>query len=325
MEHKDYIDFAKGIGILLVIQGHGIFNNIGLNMFHMPLFFFLSGITFIPPKQYSQFLIRKINRIVVPWVFFTLLSNFVEVFVGNLTPTGVFNAPLWFLQTLMVALIIYSTLHSFVKNEFVLHVIMFVIPIMVYVVTKYTNAASVFHFGLIRALEASFFIHLGWTFNKYYKPDSKSRCAFLGIISSIIFAAFLFYSLRKYHLADASFINTKIYTYNLLLSMIVMISGIMCIVFLSMIISKISFINWLGKNSLVILAVHFPILQRLNYLCFYCFTDLHVTIMWQKGVLALLAYLITLSFSILAAYLCNRYIPKLTGYDNLVNLPINKM
>ena len=50
-ERLDYIDLAKGIGILLVVIGHGAFNNFGINIFHMPLFFCISGLTFTPPIQ----------------------------------------------------------------------------------------------------------------------------------------------------------------------------------------------------------------------------------------------------------------------------------
>lgn len=47
----DSIDLAKGIGIILVIIGHGIMNNFAINVFHMPLFFFLAGLTFTPPMH----------------------------------------------------------------------------------------------------------------------------------------------------------------------------------------------------------------------------------------------------------------------------------
>ena len=47
--YSPQIDLAKGIGILLVIVGHGLFSNFAIDSFHMPLFFFLTGLTFTPP------------------------------------------------------------------------------------------------------------------------------------------------------------------------------------------------------------------------------------------------------------------------------------
>lgn len=49
--HFDYIDLAKGVGIILVILGHGMFPcHFAIDAFHMPLFFVLAGITFKQPK-----------------------------------------------------------------------------------------------------------------------------------------------------------------------------------------------------------------------------------------------------------------------------------
>lgn len=50
IERINYIDIAKGIGILLVVLGHG-YSNINpvycwINSFHMPLFFILTGVLF---------------------------------------------------------------------------------------------------------------------------------------------------------------------------------------------------------------------------------------------------------------------------------------
>lgn len=62
-DRESWVDYAKGIGIILVVYGHvarGLFNSgisVPLNLyhlldsivntFHMPLFFFLSGLFFI--------------------------------------------------------------------------------------------------------------------------------------------------------------------------------------------------------------------------------------------------------------------------------------
>lgn len=49
--HLDYLDLAKGIGIMTVILGHGMFpNHFLIDSFHMPLFFILTGLTFTPPQ-----------------------------------------------------------------------------------------------------------------------------------------------------------------------------------------------------------------------------------------------------------------------------------
>ncbi|MGB1249760.1 MAG: acyltransferase family protein [Candidatus Promineifilaceae bacterium] len=73
-----YIDIAKGIGILLVVFGHSrlvldtkgeLFNVIF--SFHMPLFFFLSGIFFNPTITFPNLLARRAKSLLRPY-FVTL-------------------------------------------------------------------------------------------------------------------------------------------------------------------------------------------------------------------------------------------------------------
>ena len=69
----DWIDAAKGIGILLVIIGHSginVFLEKWIYSFHLPLFFILSGYLFSYDDNFKEFLRKKIKTIVVP--YFTL-------------------------------------------------------------------------------------------------------------------------------------------------------------------------------------------------------------------------------------------------------------
>ncbi len=73
-ERVAHIDIAKGIGILLVIFGHNwiVLNNKGeiyniVYSFHIPLFFFLSGIFFDPYKPFMATLKEKANTLLKPY------------------------------------------------------------------------------------------------------------------------------------------------------------------------------------------------------------------------------------------------------------------
>ena len=80
---------------------------------------------------------------------------------------------------------------------------------------------------------------------------------------------------------------------------------------------KIAPVNWIGKHSLVIMLVHFPIQERLNQVVFGLLQTYDLATV-TKIILAIVAYIITLSFSIGAVIFCRRFIPKLSGYSNLV-------
>ena len=81
----EYLDIAKGIGILLVVLGHNDFEVISpfvqrlIYSFHMPLFFFLSGYfinAFIP---FFDFFKKRFNSLMKPYFFTIFLIYFTSV------------------------------------------------------------------------------------------------------------------------------------------------------------------------------------------------------------------------------------------------------
>jgi len=70
------IDIAKGICILLMVVGHsGAPKSViyYIYAFHMPFFFFVSGITTTIDKPFLQFLKGKLNGLVVPFLFYYVI------------------------------------------------------------------------------------------------------------------------------------------------------------------------------------------------------------------------------------------------------------
>lgn len=69
-----WLDIAKGMGIVSVFWGHTLFKDeiwrIWIYSFHMPLFFFLSGITYneIKYDKIKKLLIAKSKSILIPYI-----------------------------------------------------------------------------------------------------------------------------------------------------------------------------------------------------------------------------------------------------------------
>ncbi len=129
------IDVAKGIGIILVVFAHvnytpGLLKTI--YSFHMPLFFLISGMMYRKDRytSFSQFLYRKVQTLICPYVFFYMLalvleygvkllsggfagfqfSEFLDHFVQMFISQGsakVVSAPLWFVLCLFAVEILY--------------------------------------------------------------------------------------------------------------------------------------------------------------------------------------------------------------------------
>ncbi|MGH8582442.1 MAG: acyltransferase family protein [Gammaproteobacteria bacterium] len=110
----DWVDYAKGIGISLVVYGHvlrGIYHAaLGLSeafffysdsivySFHMPLFFFLSGLfvrNSLSTRGGLAFLTEKLRLIVYPYFIWSLLQGGVEVVFSDYTNGNATVAELW--------------------------------------------------------------------------------------------------------------------------------------------------------------------------------------------------------------------------------------
>lgn len=85
LKRIEYIDIARGIGILLVVLGHNDFGYISLfghkliYSFHMPLFFFLSGYFLKTSIPFADFIKKRFNSLLKPYFFTIFLIYFMNV------------------------------------------------------------------------------------------------------------------------------------------------------------------------------------------------------------------------------------------------------
>lgn len=80
MDRKYHIDFLKVVLIFLVILGHmnSPFSKI-IFSFHMPMFFFLSGMLLNVEKDFSARIKNDFNRLLIPFFGFAILGLVVEI------------------------------------------------------------------------------------------------------------------------------------------------------------------------------------------------------------------------------------------------------
>lgn len=140
MERNSWVDYAKAIGIILVVYGHvsrGV-HKAGVHMdeslfqlvdsiiysFHMPLFFFLSGLFFynsFKSRGASRLIANKVDTIIYPYILWSLLQGSIETILskytnGSVTFSEVLSlawqprAQFWFLYTLFLVFVISSFL-----------------------------------------------------------------------------------------------------------------------------------------------------------------------------------------------------------------------
>jgi len=139
----EYLDIARGIGILLVVLGHNDFEAISLFVhqviysFHIPLFFFLSGYFINISIPFFDFVKKRFNSLLKPFLFTIFLIYFTSVsfekmgfsmaitrIVKSLYGTGHYIdwVQLWFLPELFVVSLyafLFLTLVSRLNNRWI--------------------------------------------------------------------------------------------------------------------------------------------------------------------------------------------------------------
>lgn len=149
MQERDvWVDYAKALGIVLVVFGHvarGLHDaGIPVNeplftlvdsvvySFHMPLFFFLSGLFFYNSfgKRGALGLVgSKVDTIVYPYIVWSILQGLTEAFLstytnGNVSYSEVFTtllwsprAQFWFLYALFVVFVVATLVFSLLSRR----------------------------------------------------------------------------------------------------------------------------------------------------------------------------------------------------------------
>lgn len=273
-----WIDTCKGIGILLVVIGHTMIENKyrgPIYSFHMPLFFFISGYLF-SIKKYSniaQILFSKAKSLLVPYILFSFISiilirillnqpiavsTFIRTLLVSKRNAIYYDDPLWFLTSLFTVEIMYYLLLKYLKNNLL---IFFIVILFAYFSCFKLNALSgknILPWSFDQSLYFIFYYGLGnFVKNLGLLKNNLKKSIYL-IVFSLIYLLLL---------VDSSLYNQGLNSLNTYLDIPVNIVSffnivlsalipIIFIIYISQFLSSISYINFLGRNSLVLLALH---------------------------------------------------------------------
>lgn len=166
MKRNTYIDYLKGIAIIMVVLGHcwklpqDVFRLI--YSIHMPLFFAISGYLLAgrEDEPLGRFIIKKAKSLLIPYIVFCLISCVFRVVIlgkclsvkeavtavllGGKNLIIIFNFSLWFLPVLFISIVLFKLLLYFKKREYIVGIsvlILFVISprIQAYVYSIYNS------------------------------------------------------------------------------------------------------------------------------------------------------------------------------------------
>lgn len=274
MKRYDWVDVAKGIGIILVVMGHSRFNTgivaRWIASFHMPLFFVLAGFCYDEFKYptYAMYVKRKVLALVYPYFTLSLLVigmfqllyfgddpafTAKQLFIGGTLKGSTFGA-FWFITSLFCVELLYAGFARLVSHRLVRIVSMLSVSLSsAYLVDRH------WPYFFDATFAALFFYAFGHFMRTTFKKEDNITGALIWGSSSLILHFCILGCLYFY---KPSFVGHDFG--NPILYFICAILGSMFLISMAVFISsKVKVLSlcktpliFLGKNTIVLLATH---------------------------------------------------------------------
>lgn len=278
MQRNNAIDIAKGIGIIFVLWGHTYCPvKPYFYVFHMPLFFLLSGFFFKNDENIKVTLKKKLRSLGIPFFFFFLFQRIGFIVISLIG--GTFKSDylliwnpifpwdrigvLWFLVALFVVTMIFSLI-----NKLSLELYKFS-ACFILTLTGYLLYVNNIHLPahLDSSLSMMLFFYLGNRLSaiNLNKIGTFKNWIFVGLASLTLYSVCI-----NLHLPTID-VSLNVFEGKFLFTFGIMILGCLMVLIFSKIIDYIPHIKtgmaYIGKQSLAIYVTHTVILEAI-YLVF---------------------------------------------------------
>ena len=327
----DFVDLTKGVCIILVVMAHigGAFDQLDqhsmLSCFRMPLYFFISGIFFKPYEGLSDFIIRKTNKLIIPFIFFYVSAFLLKYIVWKIAPGTLhlpvswrellfvfhghdlikFNPPIWFLLALFNCNILFYLIHYLRDKHLSL---MFAATLLIGCTGFFLGK---FHIELPLYIDVAmtalpFYVAGFWVrrYNFFLFPSHR----FDKIIPAFVLLALVV----MYFTATTPGMRTNNYPGNIFQVYIAAFAGIFMIMLICKKIKRISIVSYLGRYSIITLSIHGPIIHFARpVVSHYIHND------WAEASALLL---LTLTICILFTPILLKIIPQLVAQKDLLKV-----
>lgn len=295
-KRSDYIDIAKGLGMLAVVWAHIMIDGptaVIAYGFDIPLFFFLSGLVFNNEKykDFRTFVKSRVKNLLIPYIFFFIITfaawaafciithyetkSFSDVFFelflshgsGEFIPQ---NPPLWFVPCLFAVEIIY---YAFCKAHDAVKIIISIVLASIGYFLIIPNSFFDFKSNLPWSIEGAFRAVIFYTAGNITASHLKingltkvivSRKTLSTIIMLLCLCAFVPLALFN---GQVSVGSNEYGKSNILFYITGFIGTAAAIIFAcktesfdkSRNLKVINNLKWIGRNSFFFMAIHYPV------------------------------------------------------------------
>ncbi len=264
----EWIDVAKGYGIIGVIIGHIAtpYITVWIYTFHIPLFFFLSGYLFHPQCSFTEFCKRKIKTLLVPYLCLSIpvvINAYWFQYGSNGDWSAFLNevckalvqeryTPLWFISSLFLSNILFYWIYKSIKTQQMRLLCAFLFMIFIFAYWKFGGTPLPWN------LDVSLFVMPFMVLANYFHNSKKvkayvNRKSLLFLLASLLSSIIVGW--ENYHITgkkvDLFFESVGI----LPLTFVAASCGIFFIILFSRR-KTIGLFKYLGQNSLLIFAWH---------------------------------------------------------------------
>lgn len=324
-----YIDFMKGLCIMLIVIGHtggNVFDdllphlNIALKSFRIPLYFFLSGLFFKSYDGFSDFLRKKTNNLIVTLLFFHFLCfilkyPFVE-FIQSIRPDINLNfnfhdiippflgrhwktaGALWFLEALFLVNLIFYLFQKYLSKRLII-IAVFISSIIGYVLMK-RHIILPFE-GDIALVGLPYFL-LGFFIKErgLQNPTKYDKWGYATFIPCSIFV--------YYFSEDINFLYQGVPNY--LLLYLVPFVAILSLFWLCKNLKYVPLICYYGRYSIIILGTH-----QLHIL--YTYFIIRSIYPIEGNFMSLSIFVVVMALEVFVIMFMKKYFPKFTAQEEL--------
>ena len=334
-----YLDFAKGLCITLVVLSHVFIQQHDtpqvvntLAVFLLPLFFFLSGLFFKEYENFGGFLIRKVNKVLIPFAFFYLVTSFAlpnilhhlfgftvsakqSLGIGGLwafiTEEQFANNPIWFLWALFLVNIYFYVLLVLTKRltsnptyeAVILTIVSFAIGFSG--VVYFSNHCNLPGFA-DSAMSAMPFFVMGYLFNKHTDILTPNRLdKYLPVIIILCFGITFYVGGRSGYMSNRFRLHP-------ILVYVCGMAGTVGTIFLAKLIRDLPFVTYWGRYSLMILCTHDLLLN--------VFMPLSRKVDLPQPIMAFIVLAVVMFCYQLLIPLMKKYLPYVTGLKDVINV-----
>lgn len=288
----EYIDLMKGICIILIILLHNhihssndSINDILRNM-RIPLYFCLSGLFFKEYNGFCDFITRKFNKLIIPFIFFAYFPyalceiglNYERSIKTYLLMSIIpYNYPLWFLRCLFVTYILYFLFHKITKRLSLTIQTISILLIAFFTNTIIQNLTIPIKilensiFNIITAFIALPFFHIASIARRKGFLSQNISNKYIIVLFIIFFFIWILTFQNNIDYRTIQFGKNFVFLYTSALG------GTGCVWCIAYIIKKMFYISYIGRYSLIALGTHYPLILLFNsmgvhnkYIVFLC-------------------------------------------------------